>query len=563
MLTHLSIRDVVIVDKLDVGFAAGLCVLTGETGAGKSIVLESLGLALGGRADAALIRSGADKLSVTASFSLDRKHPAFAKLKEQDLDRDIAIGDDIMLRRVIGSDGRSRAFINDQPVSVGFLRELGELLVEVHGQFETHGLLDPATHIEALDAYRRVKSGGAPDAACLAAHTVWRGAAAALRAAQETLSSALAEEETLRHHVSELSKLAPKPGEEQELTATRALMRHGEQIIKALAEARAVISENTDVEAALRGAHARVARVSAQAAGKLDTLTQALDRAAIEAGEALREFDVVSNSFDANPAALERAEERLFALKAAARKHSCSVDELPAVAATFKARLAAVDGGADEVKRLAAAEKTARTAYEQAARALSATRIEAAKTLDKLVAKELGPLKLEKATFRTVVSAKPETAWNDSGMDKVAFEISTNPGAAPGPLDKIASGGELARFMLALKVVLAGSQDRATLIFDEVDAGISGATANAVGERLARLAKTVQVIVVTHAPQVAARGDNHWRVSKTSRAGQTSAKVEQLSAAARREEIARMLAGEKITDEARAAADSLLSGPLS
>ena len=559
MLTHLSIRDVVIVDKLDVDFASGLCVLTGETGAGKSIVLDALGLALGGRADAGLIRAGADKLTVTASFTLARKHPVFALLAEQD----IALEDDIVLRRVVGSDGRSRAFINDQPVSVGLLRDVGALLVEVHGQFESHGLLDPATHIAALDAYRRVKSRDDSEAACAAAWVTWRDASAALKHAQDTLSGALAEEETLRHHVKELSTLAPKPGEEQDLTATRAMMRHGEQIMKAMTEARTAIAENSDVEAALRGALTRISRVSAQAGGRLDALCLALDRAAIEAGEALRELDRSFATIDADPAALERAEERLFALKAVARKHGTTVDALADTLTLLKSRLAAVDHGAEDVKRLAAAEKSARMTYSQAAQTLSLARQDAARTLDKLVAKELAPLKLDKATFRTVVAAKPESAWNESGMDKVAFEISTNPGLPPGPLDKIASGGELARFMLALKVVLAGSQERAALIFDEVDAGISGATANAVGERLARLAKTVQVLVVTHAPQVAARGDNHWRVSKATRSGQTTTKVEHLTTAARREEIARMLAGEKITDEARAAADSLLSGPLS
>ncbi len=559
MLTHLSIRDVVIVDKLDVDFAPGLCVLTGETGAGKSIVLDALGLALGGRADAGLIRQGADKLTVSASFALPLKHPVSAQLAAQD----IALEDEVVLRRVVGTDGRSRAFINDQPVSVGLLRDIGALLVEVHGQFETHGLLDPATHIAALDAYRRVKSRDSTDAACAASWTAWCEAAALLKSAQDVLSTALAEEASLRHHVSELAMLAPKPGEEQELAATRSVLRHFEQIVKAMTEARAVISENTDVEAALRGALTRLTRVAAQAGGRLDTLCQALDRAAIEAGEALRELDRVWADFDADPAALERSEERLFALKAAARKHGCAVDDLAGVLDTLKAQLHAVDGGAESVKHLASAERTARTEYDKAAHALSLARKEAAGALDKLVTKELSPLKLDKATFRTVVAAKPEAAWNENGMDRVSFEISTNPGLPPGPLDKIASGGELARFMLALKVVLAGSQERAALIFDEVDAGISGATANAVGERLARLAKTVQVIVVTHAPQVAARGDHHWRVSKANRAGQTMAKVEELLPAARREEIARMLAGEKITDEARAAADSLLSGPLS
>jgi DNA repair protein RecN (Recombination protein N) len=340
-------------------------------------------------------------------------------------------------------------------------------------------------------------------------------------------------------------------------------LRHSEQITKAMTEARAGIAETVDVEAALRGALTRLSRVAAQAGGRLDNLCQALDRAAIEAGEALRELDRVWADLDADPAALEKAEERLFALKAVARKHTCGVDDLPGVRERLKARLAAVDNGADEVKRLAAAEKTARMAYERAGHALTQTRQDAAKTLDKLVAKELPPLKLDKASFRTVVAPKPEASWNESGLDRVAFEIATNPGLPPGPLDKIASGGELARFMLALKVVLAGSQNRAALIFDEVDAGISGATANAVGERLARLAKNVQILVVTHAPQVAARGDNHWRVTKASRAGQTTTKVEQLSIADRKEEIARMLAGEKITAEARAAAESLLNGPLS
>ncbi len=560
MLTHLSIRDVVTVDKLDIDFAAGLCVLTGETGAGKSIVLDALGLALGGRADAGLIRTGADKLSVTASFTLPRKHAAFARLSEQDL---TAEDDAVVLRRIVTSDGRSRAFINDQPVNVGLLREIGGLLVEVHGQFETHGLLDPATHITALDAYRLAKSGAVNDKATTGAWITWREAATALETAQTTLSQALSDEEFLRHQVKELDQLAPQPGEEQNLTATRTVMRHSEQITKAMTEARTGIAETVDVEAALRGALARINRVAPQAGGALESLCQALDRAAIEAGEALRELDRVWADLDADPAALEKAEERLFALKATARKHNCAVDDLAAVRERLKARLAAVENGADEVKRLAAVEKTTRIAYEQAARALSEQRQHIALTLDKLVAKELAPLKLDKAVFRTVVSPKPEAHWNESGVDRVAFEVATNPGLPPGPLDKIASGGELARFMLALKVVLAGSQERAALIFDEVDAGVSGATANAVGERLARLAKNVQVMVVTHAPQVAARGDHHWRVSKATRAGQTTTKVEQLSMTERKEEIARMLAGEKITAEARAAAESLLSGPLS
>ena len=556
MLTELSIRDVVTVDKLDIGFAAGLTVLTGETGAGKSIVLDALGLALGGRADAALIRKGADKLSVSAAFSLPRKHPAFGLLAEQDLAAD---DDAIVLRRTLGADGRSKAFVNDQPVTVSLLRGLGDLLVEVHGQFEAHGLLDPATHMDALDAFRVAAKPDAADAACREAWAAWRTAAGALKAAQDLLAAAQSEEETLRHHATELDMLAPQPGEEQELAAARAVMRHGEAITKALAEARAAVAGDTDVENALRTAVTRINRVAAQAGRRLDALVQAFERTAIEAGEALRELDRAEADMDADPAALERAEERLFALKAAARKHNCTVDALPALRDSFKAKLAALDTGAGDIKKLAAAEKAARMGFEQAAGALSKSRIAAAKEFDKQMARELAPLKLDKATFRTVVGAKPEAAWNERGLDRVAFEVATNPGTPPGPLDKIASGGELARFMLALKVVLAGTQDRAALIFDEVDAGVSGATANAVGERLARLAKDVQVLVVTHAPQVAARGDHHWRVSKASRAGQTTTKVEELDAAQRREEIARMLAGERVTDEARAAATKLMS----
>lgn len=563
MLTELSIRDVVTVDKLDIGFAPGLCVLTGETGAGKSIVLDALGLALGGRADAALIRKGADKLSVSAAFALPRKHPVFGLLAEQDLAAD---EDAVVLRRTLGADGRSKAFVNDQPVTVSLLRSLGEHLVEVHGQFESHGLLDPATHMDALDAYRAAteKAGpkATPDAACRAAWTAWRTAATALKTAQDLLAAAVNEEETLRHQAAELDVLAPRPGEEQELSAARAVMRHGEAITKALAEARGAVADSADVENALRIALSRITKVSAQAGGRLDTLIQAFERAAIEAGEALRELDRAEADMDADPAALEKAEERLFALKAAARKHGCAVDDLAALRDTIKAKLAALDTGAGDIKKLAAAEKTARLAYEQAAGALSKARVAAAREFDKQMARELAPLKLDKATFRTVVAPKPENLWNEHGLDRVAFEVATNPGTPPGPLDKIASGGELARFMLALKVVLAGTQNRAALIFDEVDAGVSGATANAVGERLARLAKDVQVLVVTHAPQVAARGDHHWRVSKASRAGQTTTKVEELDKAERREEIARMLAGEKITDEARAAATKLMSAAV-
>ncbi len=555
MLTHLSIRDVVVVHKLDIDFAQGLCVLTGETGAGKSIVLDALGLAVGNRSDASLIRTGADKLAVTASFVIPKDHPAINLLIEHDIDLDDMLG----LRRIVNADGRSRAFINDQPVSVGLLKTVGDTLVEVHGQFETHGLLDPATHLGVLDAYRVAKSGDELDRACSSAWAEWKRAAQELQTAQDNLASALDEEDTLRHQVAELDSLAPRTGEETALTQTRSRLRHGEQIIQALTHARAAVSDNVDVESALRTAHTQLSKVAHLADGHLDALCQSLERAAIETGEAFRDLEAVGAQFEADPAGLERAEERLFALKAVARKHNCTADDLPTVMDLLSMRLAALDNGTDAVKRLAAAEKSARLGYEKAAYALSKARADAAAILDKGVAKELPPLKLEKAVFRTTLSQKSEQNWNAAGLDKATFEVATNPGLPPGPLSKIASGGELARFMLALKVVLAGTQDRAALIFDEVDAGISGATASAVGERLAKLAKTVQVLVVTHAPQVAARGNHHWQVAKTTRGNETTTTVQLLTEAQSREEIARMLAGESITDEARAAAKKLVT----
>ena len=554
MLIRLSIRDVVVVDKLDVDFTSGLCILTGETGAGKSIVLDSLGLALGSRSDSGLIRSGADKLSVAASFAISSNHPANECIAKQG----IATDNVIILRRTISKDGRSRAFINDQAISVGLLRSVGDLLVEIHGQFENHGLLDTETHIKILDAYCASKPSNKKALACSKAWTIWCKAKEDLKIAQDNLASALTEEESLRHSVTELTTLAPQVGEEAALTQKRTRLRHGEQIVQALNEARDAVTDNADVESLLRTALTHISKVALMAEGRLDNLCQSLERAAIEAGEAFRELEHIGTVFASDPTGLEQAEERLFELKSVARKHNCSVDDLPTVLDLLRMRLAALDNSTEAVNRLSTAESSARLGYEQEAKALSKARHDAAQTLDKLVAKELAPLKLDKAKFRTVIIPKPETAWNSSGLDKVEFEAAINPGLPPGPLRKIASGGELARFMLAIKVVLAGTQERAALIFDEVDSGISGATADAVGERLAKLSKNVQVLVVTHSPQVAARADHHWRVSKISHANYTSTTLSLLDAAQSREEIARMLAGEVITDQARAAADSLM-----
>ena len=551
MLHSLSIRDVVLIDRLDIAFAPGLTVLTGETGAGKSILLDSLGLALGARAEGGMLRPGAQQLSVAAEFALAAKHPALAILADQGIDA----GETLILRRVVGADGRSRAFVNDQPASVGLLRRLGEALVEIHGQFESHTLLDPATHRAVLDAFA-----GADVTSVSAAWTEWRAAVEARAAAEAGLASARGEEDYLRHAVGELDALDAKPGEETELAAKRVTLMASEKLAEAMEAARQSLSRPADVEAAIRTAQRSLERMADKAGGRLDGVIAALDRAALEAAEARGLLENVAAALDLDPAHLERAEERLFALRAMARKHNASVEELPAIRERLAARLAAVDAGGDSLKKLIAAETKAKAAFSSAAAALSKTRAAAAAKLDKAVAVELPPLKLDKARFATRVETLPEAEWNTSGIDRIAFEVATNPGSQPGPLAKVASGGELARFMLALKVVLARTSPIGTIVFDEVDADVGGATAAAVGERLARLAKAMQVLVVTHSPQVAAKGAHHWQVAKGDDGkGGTATRVVALVAAGRREEIARMLAGAKITDQARAAADSLLA----
>ncbi|MCB2107049.1 MAG: DNA repair protein RecN [Rhodobacteraceae bacterium] len=557
MLTHLSIRDVVLIEALDLDFEAGLTALTGETGAGKSIILDALGLALGARSDSGLIRAGAEKLSVAAGFTVLPRDPVAVLLSDQGIDTDEG---QVVLRRVVGRDGRSRAFVNDQSVSAGLLRQLGEHLVEVHGQLETHGLLDPATHMDVLDQFRRSADGDADDQAVAKTYAAWIDARDALALAKSDLAQAKAEEEFLRAAVAELDALGPQPGEEQVLAGKRAALRHSEHIVKALNDAKATIAGEMDAEAALRTALGKVARVSDQAAGTLDALKQALERAVIETSEALAQLDQAADGVDAKPDALEKAEERLFALKAAARKYRCSVDELAAVRERMTAQLASVDAGGAQISNLTAKATALGQDYERAAMKLHRARAAAAKKLEKAVAKELPPLKLEKAVFHVAIESVDAAQGTVAGIDRVTFEIAANPGAPPGPLNKVASGGELARVMLALKVVLAGIEAPATMVFDEVDAGISGATAAAVGERLAKLARNLQVLVVTHSPQVAAKASAHWRVTKGSKAGATTTRIETLAAASRREEIARMLAGAKITEEARAAADSLLAG---
>jgi len=550
MLLGLSIRDVVLIDRLDIAFEPGLTVLTGETGAGKSILLDSLGLALGARSESGLVRKGAAQLSVSADFHLPAAHPAFAILAEQEIDT----ADGLVLRRVVSADGRSRAFVNDQAVSVGLLRRLGDALVEIHGQFESHGLLDPASHRGVLDAF-----GGLNVEAVKTAHTNWKAAARARQEAEAALLKAKGEEDFLRHAVEELNALAPHPGEESSLAEKRAVMMHGEKLIEGMNAALQSLSGKGEVESALRAAQRSLERVADKAEGKLDPVIAALDRAADEAAEARNLLERVSSGIDLDPRALEKVEERLFALRATARKHGVDVDGLAALRDRMAAELAALDAGGGSVTRLIAAEKTAKTAYAEAAKALSRARAAAAAELDKAVAVELPPLKLDRASFHTSVEPLAEADWSETGMDRVAFLVATNPGTAPGPLGKIASGGELSRFMLALKVVLARISSVPSVVFDEVDSGIGGAVAAAVGERLARLSSDLQVLVVTHSPQVAAKGSQHWHVAKGDDGqGGTVTRISQLAPEDRREEIARMLAGSQVTDQARAAAESLL-----
>ncbi|HTH15464.1 MAG TPA: DNA repair protein RecN [Magnetospirillum sp.] len=554
MLVSLSIRDVVLIEKLDLGFAGGLSVFTGETGAGKSILLDSLSLALGARADSGLVRHGAQQLTVIAEFDPPPFHPARVLLAAQDMD---VADTPLLLRRVVTADGRSRAYVNDQPVSVGLLRKVGDELVEIHGQFESHGLLDPGTHLAVLDAFA-----GSADArrAAKAAWDTWRKAAKARTEAEETLKRARAEEETLRHAFDELKALAPKPGEEAELAASRTMLQHSEKLVEAMNAAMTALRHKGEVEASLRAAQRSLERVADKAEGKLEPVIAALDRAAVEAAEAVGLLEHVSADIDLDPRHLEKVEERLFALRAAARKHLVEVDALAGLKAELERKLMALDGGGDDLAKLAKAEQTTRAAYVEAARALSRLRAEAAKRLDQAVAAELPPLKLDKARFTTGLKSLEEAAWGPDGLDAVEFLVSTNPGSPPAGLGKIASGGELSRFMLALKVVLARTSPTPTIVFDEVDSGIGGAVAAAVGERLARLGADLQVLVVTHSPQVAARGRQHYRVAKREvSAGKVLTSVEELPLEARREEIARMLAGETVTDQARAAAESLMA----
>jgi DNA repair protein RecN (Recombination protein N) len=554
MLTALTIQNIVLIDSLTLEFRPGLSVLTGETGAGKSILLDSLGLVTGERADSGLVRAGAAGGVVTAEFDVPEAHPVHAVLAEQGLADG---GRDLRLRRQLGADGRSRAFVNDQPVGVALLSRIGGLLVEIHGQQGQLGLLNPANHRALLDAF----GGLLPQLAGVqAAYRAWREAEDAVRAAHERLAKARADEDYLRHAAEELVSLDPRPGEEAELAESRTQMMHGEQIAGDLSESLAAVSGDGGAEASLRVAIRRLERVADKAGGRLDAVLDALNRGFSEIEEGSRALEAAAADLEFDPRLLERVEERLFALRAAARKHGCAVEDLPAIREALEQQLRALETGEQGLAGLERTLKVAAETYAAEAGALSAARSAAAAALDKALMAELPPLKLERASFRTAVTRLPRERWSSWGADEVQFEVSTNPGSPMGPLSRIASGGELSRFALALKVVLAQADSPTTLIFDEIDQGVGGAVAAAIGERLARLGDGAQVLVVTHSPQVAARGAAHLRVGKTVEGDVTLTRVETLAPEERREEIARMLAGARITDEARAAATRLLEG---
>lgn len=553
MLTRLSIRNVVLIEALDLDFGRGLGVLTGETGAGKSILLDALGLVLGNRAETMLVRSGEERASVTASFEFARLPETVAEALD---DADVALdpGEPLMIRRQVKADGGSKAFVNDQPVSAGLLRTLAPALVELHGQHDDRGLVNPRGHRLLLDRYA-----GADSAGVAAAWDAWRAAEERLAEAREAIAQAKADQDLLLAHLAELSALEPQAGEEARLAEARAAMQKGERLSGDLEELRHVWDGSDSPLASLRVAARRLDRIAPEHPLLAEALA-ALDRAVIEAGEAEAKLVEAGEALVHDPAALEAAETRLFDLRALARKHRCEVDELPAKMREFRGQLDKIDAGEAELDALEAAAKLAGERYRERAGKLHEARVAAAKRLDAAVAGELAPLKLDAARFLTAVGKLPEERWGAGGMDSVEFLIATNPGADFAPLNKIASGGELSRFILALKVALAEQGGAATVIFDEIDRGVGGAVASAIGERLARLADGGQLLAVTHSPQVAARGRTHYLIAKSSEGTVTKTSVQLLDDAGRQEEIARMLSGAEVTPEARAQADRLLEG---
>jgi DNA repair protein RecN (Recombination protein N) len=554
MLVQLSIRDIVLIERLDLAFETGLSVLTGETGAGKSILLDSLSLALGGRGDGSLVRHGEDKGQVTAVFDVDNSHAARTLLKGNGVDDD----GDLIFRRVQSADGRTRAYINDQPVSVQLMRQVGQLLVEIHGQHDDRALIDTNAHRMLLDAF----AGLTDEAVDLGeSYRRWRDAERSFKAHKAKVEAAAREADYLRASVEELEGLSPLDGEEDELAERRSAMQKSERIAGDIAEASEFLNGNASPVPHIASLMRRLERKSQEAPGLLEETVQLLGTALDTLSAAQMEVESALRRTEFDPRELERVEERLFALRAAGRKYSVAVADLPALAEKMVADLADLDAGEERLGQLEAAVRETKAHYDHLAQQLSAKRQNAAQTLADAVMQELPALKLERARFMVEVAADADNATAD-GIDTVEFHVQTNPGTRPGPIMKVASGGELSRFLLALKVALADRGSAPTLVFDEIDTGVGGAVADAIGQRLKRLSAKVQVLSVTHAPQVAARASTHFLISKgpTGDAGDKIAtRVAIMEPEHRKEEIARMLAGASVTDEARAAAAKLLA----
>lgn len=554
MLNSLSIRNIVLIEALDLEFPAGLGALTGETGAGKSILLDSLGLVLGARADSGLVRSGTDKAQVTAAFDAPAKGSVLAGLlDENDIEQEA--GEPLLLRRSLRADGGSKAFVNDQPCSAALLRQIGQYLVEIHGQHDDRGLLNPKGHMALLDAFGRCDT-----AKVASAYAAWNGAREALAQAREGIENAARDREYLMHALDELARFHPQEGEEEELAKERSDMQKGERLSDDLKGVLKAFDGSNNGIAQLRSAARKLDRMAPEHELLAEALT-ALDRAVIEASEAEDKLNAASFALTFDPQRLDDIEERLFELRALARKHNVAPDGLLALQGEISAKLDAIEAGDAGLAKLEAALAVAESAYRAAAQALSEKRGAAAAKLDARVKDELAPLKLDAAQFQTAVETLSEERWGAGGMDRVEFMISTNPGAPFAPLTKIASGGELSRFILALKVALAEEGGAQTIIFDEIDRGVGGAVASAIGDRLARLASGgKQLLAVTHSPQVAAKGASHYFIAKSSEGTVTRTGVTALDADGRREEIARMLSGSEVTQEAKAQAERLLEG---
>lgn len=552
MLKTLSIRNVVLIDSLDIDFKEGLTVLSGETGAGKSILLDSLGLLLGNRSEASLVRSGTDKLSVTGVFEVQPNNKIYEIAKDYDLE----IDGDIIIKRTITAEGKGKILFNDQIITLKLLRELSQNLIEIHGQHDNQGLLNPATHCDILDSYGKYEK----ELQTTKENFInYKEASKKLKEKEAQLNKAKEDEDNLKHWVQELEKLAPKKGEEEILRNRRSELMNAEKIIEKLNAAYSYLNGGNSVLDQIAKAQNAISRANEIVNGKYADIEQNIETALYSLNDAVERIEASSADISLNQSEIDDIETRLFALRSVAKKHQTEIDQLPEKLDELSAALHSLQSGEDNLNEMREEVKKLKEKYIASAQKLSVKRQETAQKLDKNIMKELPPLKMEKAVFKTVITPKEETQWSEKGWDTVCFEVSTNPNTPMGALNKIASGGELSRFMLALKVNLAQNSSQETLIFDEIDTGIGGATAEAVGERLARLGEKVQVMVVTHSPQVAAFSNEHFKVEKHTIDNQTTTSLKKLDSSGKIEEIARMLAGEKITKEARAAAEVLVN----